>query len=325
MRAALFALSCLLAANAACEEASYRISGGELPTSAAANGYVQEVRSTGDSAVEVHVYTSLSPIGESTSYGKVLAGDRPDVPDAFVLPPRLVELLTPDLDAWEAATVVLTWVARHLEVDSSDNGAQDATSVLVRGSGRCSGVSNAAVGLLRAAGFHARTVSGLLVGDDKVIRHRWLECRLPTSGWVPSDPTLGLWTITPRHIAYADTVLDLPVVEVLLEGNDGLERLPSREGRLIRPNKGAGLVCRMPTQWGGEAPIAILRGGGGESRRARIDPEARFSDLLPGRWVLEVEAGGTIIDRRELRLRAGDLQSYTVQPFQKDQQGGPGR
>ncbi len=59
-------------------------------------------------------------------------------------------------------------------------------------------------------------------------------------------------------------------------------------------------------------PIAVLRGGGGEVRRSIIDPEARFSDLLPGRWVLEVEAEGAVIDRRELRLRSGDLQSYTV-------------
>ena len=230
--------------------------------------------------------------------------------------------MTPDIDAWEAATAVLIWVAHHLEVDVSDNGAQDAVSVLARGRGRCSGVSNAAVGLLRAAGFQARTVSGLLVGEDQVIPHRWLECRFPNSGWVPSDPTLGLWTITPRHLVFADTVLRVPEVEVVRQGGDGLERLPSREGRLLRPNRGAGLLCRMASKWEGKPPIAVLYGGGGEVRRATIDPEARFLDLLPGRWVLEVEAGGGIIDRRELRLRSGDLQSYAVPSTDAGRSGG---
>ena len=322
MRTAVVAFCLVIATSAGGEEAAYRVWGGDSPVEAAANGYTQQVRPVSENMVDVSVSTSFAPIGETSTYGQILTGERPVLPPDFSLPPRLAKLLTPDIDAWEAATVVLIWVARHLQVDGSDPNPQDAVSVLARGRGRCSGVSNAAVALLRAAGFQARTVSGLLIGEGETIPHRWLECRFPNSGWVPSDPTLGLWTITPRHVVFADTVMSVPKVEIIEEGRDGLERLPSREGRLLRPNYGAGLVCRMATEWGGKAPVAVLRGDGGEVRRATIAPEARFSDLLPGRWVLEVEAGGAVIDRRELRLRSGDLRSYTVPPLEPGRSGG---
>jgi len=168
------------------------------------------------------------------------------------------------------------------------------------------------VAMLRAAGFEARTVSGLLVGDDKVVPHRWIECRLPAAGWVPSDPTLGLWTVTPRHLVFGDIVTTEPVVEVLEAGSDGLMRLPRRGGRLLRPNLGADLVCRLDSLAPEPAPLAVLRGSGGEERRARLDPEASFSGLLPGRWVLEVEADGEIVKRQAFDLRSGGYHSYTV-------------
>ena len=248
MRTAVVAFCLVIATSAGGEEAAYRVWGGDSPVEAAANGYTQQVRPVSENMVDVSVSTSFAPIGETSTYGQILTGERPVLPPDFSLPPRLAKLLTPDIDAWEAATVVLIWVARHLQVDGSDPNPQDAVSVLARGRGRCSGVSNAAVALLRAAGFQARTVSGLLIGEGETIPHRWLECRFPNSGWVPSDPTLGLWTITPRHVVFADTVMSVPKVEIIEEGRDGLERLPSREGRLLRPNYGAGLVCRMATE-----------------------------------------------------------------------------
>ena len=166
--------------------------------------------------------------------------------------------------------------------------------------------------MFRAAGFEARTVSGQLVSDAEAIPHRWIECRLPAAGWVPSDPTLGLWTVTPRHLVFANTVTTSPRVQALESGADGLKRLPRRSGRLLRPNRGADLVCRSQSQLTAQSPLAVLRGSGGDVRRARLDPEARFSGLLPGRWVLEVEAGGEIIERRTLVLRSGGFHSFTV-------------
>ena len=292
-------------------EASYLVIGGDLPVATSNNGYAQIVRAV-DGGTEVRVATTLSPVGAGGTYADVLAGAAPEVPTGFELPKALLKGLRQDLDAWLAATLVLEWAADNVVVDVDDEGAQDARSVLDRGRGRCSGLANAAVALLRAAGFEARTVSGLLVGDRDAIPHRWIECRLPGAGWVASDPTLGLWTITPRHIAFSDTVVDLPKVRVLTASSDGLDRLPRYGGHLVRPNRGADLVCRLGPAWPHPNSIAVLRGAGGELRHARFEPEARFSDLLPGRWLLEIVSDETVVHRRQLDLRAGDFRSYVV-------------
>ena len=316
---------CLLATlPAAGEEAVYVVVGGDIPVAAASNGYAQNVRLSADGSAEVRVSTTLAPIGADGTYADVLAGERPNVPAGFVLPRRLLTELRPDLDAWQAATLVLEWAASHVSVDSNDAGAQDAISVLDRGRGRCSGLANASVALLLAAGFEARTVSGLLVGDERPIPHRWVECRLPGAGWVASDPTLGLWTVTPRHLVFADTVVDLPEVTVVTASKDGLDRLPRHGGRLLRPNQGADLVCRLSAAWSHPDPVAVLRGGGGEVRRARFDPEAHFSNLLPGRWVLEIVSGEAVVARRQLKLSAGDFRSHVVDVRIEESPKGPG-
>jgi len=304
---------CLLAIHpAAGEEASYVVVGGDTPVAAASNGYAQIVRRGAEGSTEVRVATTLAPIGAVGTYADVIAGERPKVPAGFELPRRLLTELRPDLDAWQAATLVLEWAANNVVVDIDDAGAQDAISVLDRGRGRCSGLANATVALLHAAGYEARTVSGLLVGDERPIPHRWIECRLPGAGWVASDPTLGLWTVTPRHLVFADTVANMPEVRVEKVSTDGLDRLPRHGGRLLRPNQGADLVCRLSSAWSHPDSVAVLRGGGGEVRRARFDPEAHFSDLLPGRWVLEILSGEAVVARRQFELSAGDFRSYVV-------------
>ncbi len=312
MRAAALGLVLLSASPAAAAQAVYRVQAAEPPLATAANGYVQEVRELAPGEYEVRVATSIDPIGATGTYAEVTAGARPAVPAGFRLPPSLGRRLAPELEAWEAATAILGWSARHLAVDDTDGGPQDAASVLRRGRGRCSGLANATAAMLLTAGFEARTVSGVLVAGDEVIPHRWFECRLPGAGWVPSDPTLGLWVVSVRHLAFGDTVSALPRVTALAQDEDGLERLPRRAGRLLRPNRGAGLVCRLPTA--GPGAVAVLRGAGGEVRRARLDPEARFDGLLPGRWLLEVEHEGEVVERRELVLKAGDLHTFTVRP-----------
>jgi len=312
----VLAWAILMAMPVLAEEADYLVTAGDFPVASASNGYVQDVRATAADGVAVHVATSLAPIGATGTYAVIVAGTKPFVPPGFELPKRLRTKLRPELGSWEAATMVLEWAADRVSIDTADNGLQDAASVLERGRGRCSGLANAAVALLRAAGFEARTVSGLLIGDGGAIPHRWLECRLPGAGWIATDPTLGLWTVTPRHLTYSTTVVTVPKIRVINAETDGLERLPRHDGKVVRPNRGADLVCRLPTKWRENPPVAVLRGGGGEVRRTRLDPEARFSDLLPGRWVLEVEVGGLVVERRTFVLRSGDVHSYTVQPLE---------
>lgn len=307
-------LCLFVAASSGAGEATYRLVGGDPPMAAAANGFVQEVRRLGDGEFEVHVAATLAPIGASGTYARIVA-ERPaaETPQGFELPANLKSQLSGDLGAWEAATRILTWATDHVLVDPDDQGRQDASSVLRRGTGRCSGLANAATALLLTAGFEARTVSGLLVTADGAIPHRWLECRLPGAGWVPADPTLGLWAITSSHIVFADTVADAPTVHrVERDERTDLELLTRQGRRLVRPNIGADLVCRLASPGTPVPPLAVLRGQSGEVRRAFLDPEAHFSGLLPGRWVLEVEAGGAVVERTALDLRSGEVHSYAV-------------
>jgi hypothetical protein len=118
--------------------------------------------------------------------------------------------------------------------------------------------------------------------------------------------------MTPHHVAFADAVVDAPEIEVVRTGPDGLEQLPRRDGRPVRPNLGSELLCRVV---GGESKveaIATLHGRDGDIHRVALDPEGRFTALLPGRWRLVVTADGVVVEDRELRLRTGQLHSFVV-------------
>ncbi len=294
-------------------EGVYLLRGGQTPRAATANGYVQSVTDRGDGESLVRVATTLAPVRAQGSYAAVKGATRSAVPDGFRLPMDLAARLRGDGSAYEAATVVLEWVMDTVRLDNNDRAPQDATSVLARRRGRCSGLANLSAALLLAAGFEARTVSGLLVDSHGGIPHRWVECRLPGAGWVPSDPTLGPWVITPRHLAFADAVEDVPSLTIVTWASGSLAELPRRQGRPSRPDVGSELVCRVVGD--AEGPVrARLEGPAGETRNSLLAPDGRFSDLIPGRWLLVVEAGGRELERRELLLAAGTVHTYTVQP-----------
>ena len=48
-----------------------------------------------------------------------------------------------------------------------------------------------------------------------------------------------------------------------------------------------------------------MTGPTGETRRSLLQPEGRFSRLLPGVWHLTVELDGRVLQRREVELRLG--------------------
>jgi hypothetical protein len=302
-------LASAAAANA--DEAVYAMQGPPVPAPHAVNGYVLEVRDHSDGRVEVRVETSLMPIGSTGSYDSVVGSDRARVPSGFELPADLRSALRPEMDAWEAATEVLAWVSNHLDLVAEDPRPQDAISVLARGGGRCSGLANATAALLMAAGFEARTVSGLLVSGDDAIPHRWVECRLPGAGWVPTDPTLGWWAITPRHVVFSDAVNRRPAIDVVRPATGEMLRLPRSGSTLVRPNLGAELVCRLDNLNDQRKVVARLQRGS-DLRHAVLGPEVRFGSLLPGRWTLVVELDGRVVERREFDLRPGTVHSYVV-------------
>ncbi len=311
MRVLLATLFLLGPFNAGAYDATYVLRGSQLPMAVESNGYVQSVTLRSEGEAVVRVTTAATPIGAVGSYGHVRRSSTRSVPEDFVIPRRLRSKLDAEAGAWEAATEVLKWVRINLRL-TNEAGPQDAVSVLRRGGGRCSGLANATTALLLAAGFEARTVSGLLVGEDGVVPHRWVACRLPDAGWVPTDPTLGLWTITPSHVAFSDTVEQLPEIEVVERSGDNLTRLPRWRGLPARPNVGSELVCRLAGDGAPERALAILSDGGGDVRRAMLEPEGRFVRLLPGWWKLVVKVDGRVLEERRLRLEPSQIHIFTV-------------
>jgi len=70
-----------------------------------------------------------------------------------------------------------------------------APVVLERGSGSCSEYSFVMMAMCRAAGIPARYAGSIVVRGDDASRddvfHRWVEVYLPSTGWIPVDPSGG--------------------------------------------------------------------------------------------------------------------------------------
>ncbi len=301
--AALLLLGVFAVSPVAGGEASYRLQGGNLPINHSVNGFSQAVQVQDGGRVLVRVGVQAVAVGGDPG------GFVPDprvqglVPEGFGLPAGLASRLSLDLDAYSRATRVLQWVGHSLSLDTQGTGDQDAFSVLRRGGGRCSGLANTTVALLRAAGFEARTISGLLVSDERVVPHRWLECRIPGAGWVPTDPTMGHWVITPRHVAFGDTVTDLPTVEIVNTSRDQ-PQYPRVDDVPTRPDRGAELFCRVLNPCG-DSLVGVIQGQGGIEFRITLEGEGHFTGLLPGRWRLEVRRDSVVLERRVLDLGSG--------------------
>ncbi len=282
----------MLTAPASGDEATYAMRGPLLPGAVEVNGYRQTVTGSPDGWVRVTVVVQDDPLGSSSTWAH--PAPRPGVPEGFALPRGLATGLASERTAWAAAGRVLDWVRARVRHDETDTEAQDAASVLGRRRARCSGIANLSAALLMASGFEARTVSGLLIGDNgAAIPHRWLECRIPDVGWVPTDPTLGRWMITPRHVAFDRAVATLPEVRVLES-----DLQPPRS----RVNRGAELSCRLVGSPPPEGGVALLRGPDGQRREVALEPAGLFSGLKPGRWVLEVRIAGMLLERHALTL-----------------------
>ena len=184
-------------------------------------------------------------------------------------------------------------------------------SILERGSGRCSGIANATAALFMAAGYEARTVGGLLVTERGPIPHRWLEVRLPRAGWVPTDPTLGFWVLSPRYIAFSRTVEVIPDIRILQRPPENLPFPRAGDGLYFRPDRGLNFRCRIVGACS-TGLVAVLRDAAGEERRALLQPDGVFSGLLPGQWILEVRDGSRNLRRVAIELREGEERSLAL-------------
>ncbi len=304
---AALVLAVALVAPAQADEAVYKVRGDRLPVEVVANGYVQTTLEGADGWMRVRVATSAAPVGASGTWTPL--GQRAGglVPPGFVMPARLNSRLRPQMSEFAVAGEIIEWVRRSVRIADHDTGPQDAASVLERRQGRCSGIANLATALLLSAGFEARTVSGLLVGDRGPVPHRWLECLLPDAGWVPTDPSLGRWVVTARHMTFADAVDPLPEVQ-LVSANPAEPRAP-----VDRVNRGAELSCLLVGADDGTSAMAVLHGPGGDVRRAVLEPSGRFTGLQPGRWVLEIRVADVLVERQTLSLKAEQSRSLAIQ------------
>jgi len=296
------------------EEAEWLFRGEQAPVDHVVNGYAQTVLALSDGSWKVHVSFSESPIGSNSQAPPLRSLEK--VPASFCLPQSLEKRIENFDGAWERATEILRWVSSEIRVSSDEDGPQDAVSVLRRGSGRCSGIANATAALFMAAGYDARTISGLLLTERGMTRHRWLEVFLPGAGWVPTDPTLGYWVITPRHVVFDRTVEDLPQVETIQAPGDDTG-FGLMDGKLLRPDRGSDLRCRII----GECPfeiLAVLSNEHGDERRTLLNPEGVFSGLLPGRWKLELFRGHRMIRRMPIDVKKDGSNTLAVKLGRQD-------
>ncbi len=95
----------------------------------------------------------------------------------------------------EAVDRVIGWVYENVTyIRGSTTVATTAEQVLHTREGVCQDMTHLAMGMLRALGVPVRYVSGLMSGQVGET-HAWLEFLHPRFGWLPSDPTRGLFIV----------------------------------------------------------------------------------------------------------------------------------
>jgi len=87
---------------------------------------------------------------------------------------------------YNAAENLFQVVVAHMRYVAS-TAKPDALAALQTGRGECGAFSALFVACCRNAGIPARTVSGMLLGNNQW--HVWSEFYLPGYGWIPVDPT----------------------------------------------------------------------------------------------------------------------------------------
>jgi hypothetical protein len=261
----------------------------------------------------VTVSQVVKPLAGAPAYPLVApaaCGD-PDalvVDETFAAPPALSRAAAGCGSALDALLAVVVYVTRNVALDEAGTGPQDAASVLRRGSGRCSGRANAAVGLLRTAGIPARAVHGIVFDGARPRWHRWGEAWLGPLGWMPFDPGTGAGVVSVRYLPCRAVVPGLQPQGIVLERIDEtcFNALPRRAGLRVPLTRGVNLRCRAPQQDG--EITAVLWGPDGMRWLRRGTGEVAFTGLLPARYWLAWQAGDSVAARVPLDLRrAGDV------------------
>jgi len=291
-----------------------------LPTALAArlqgatrggSGLALEVR-PGGVLVTVHrALRALSPASDWAALAPGRCGDPAalEVPGAFTLPRELAAVRAASASPLEAVAKVVEYVSSRIAIAEYDTGPQDATAVLARGRGRCSGRANLAVGLLRAVGVPAHVVPGVLVGGNGARWHRWGEAWVGGPGWVAFDPGASVGLVSVRYLPVAGAGEGSPLTGVRLERIDerGYWALPLRSGMRVLPAGGVTVRCVAPARDASVTALLVAPDGSRWARRGR--GQVSFEGMLPGRYRLVWRSGGRpaaldleLGDEREVRV-----------------------
>ncbi len=152
------------------------------------------VRSYVDTAAPYPVNHSSLPASILDSYLKAETQIQSTHPEIVA---QTAEIVADQTTQAEAVEQTLAWVTQNIHYDFTLSLPNDALSVLRNGSGVCSGFSNLAAALLRAAGVPAR-VMYVCVTDkyyettEQTGRHAIVEVYYPDTGWVVSEPQGGI-------------------------------------------------------------------------------------------------------------------------------------
>lgn len=223
---------------------------------------------------------------------------------------RLARTLTVDADTeFNAASRILSWVARNISYHLDRGESQEAAHVLQRRTGYCTGISRLTVGLLQAVGLRAREVAGVVLANDKdgpSGYHRWVEIHFADVGWVFSDPLYSHHFVPASYLRLADESLQPAkgLEGVLIERVDNLAVVD------LSPSAGPGIRARRNTTRRlaaavqvsvatGAQGMAVLENGTRRLLHVLVGGEATFLGLEPGEYRLRVMLTGRgVVERR---------------------------
>lgn len=98
---------------------------------------------------------------------------------------------------------LVKFVHDHVEEKGLDRGYAPAVTTLEARSGDCTEHSVLLSALLKARGFPARLVDGVVVSGTKAGYHEWVEVYVEGRGFVPADPTFGAFPAGPERLKLA--------------------------------------------------------------------------------------------------------------------------
>lgn len=103
----------------------------------------------------------------------------------------------------EEIEMLVQFVHDHVETKGLDRGYAPAVTTLEARSGDCTEHSVLLSALLKARGFPARLVDGVVVSGTNAGYHEWVEVYVEGRGFVPADPTFGEFPAGPERLKLA--------------------------------------------------------------------------------------------------------------------------